>query len=101
MDNVNRDREVQLYLLSEPKKLRATAVEGKEFYFPCSECEACEPEIAGYLALGPRYEDILVRQRGGESYLAFLCRACTSKYIGPESDSRESERRAREPGCDN
>lgn len=83
------DSGLKLYLLESLQKLRAGSAEGRELYFPCSECKAREPEIAGYFAFGPQYEDIVVREKSGERYLAFLCRACAADYLKLKSEGRE------------
>ncbi len=81
MSNSKSQREWSVYLFKQPQKLRAGSMEGRELYFPCSDCEAKEPDITGYLGYGLRYEDVLVKEKAGTRCLAFVCASCMNKYM--------------------
>lgn len=81
--------ELKLYLLRKPRKLIGTVVEERVLYFPCSECNSKEPEIAGWLGYGPRYENILIVDKGDRRYFGFLCSQCITRYKGHTEKSVE------------
>lgn len=87
--DVSDSSELKLYLLRKPKKLLGTVVEERVLYFPCSECTSKEPEIAGWLGYGPRYENILIVENGEARYFGFLCSQCITRYKGKCNESVE------------
>ena len=82
---MSEEQGVGLYRLPEPRRWIAGRVGDKEIYFPCSVCEAKDPEIAGYLSNGPEYKDILVVEKCNGNYLAFICTKCIERYVEVES----------------
>lgn len=85
----NKESELKLYLLRKPRKLMGTIVEERVLYFPCSECNSKEPEIAGWLGYGPLYENILIVDKGDRRYFGFLCSECITKYKGHTEETAE------------
>ena len=82
-DGSGNRKAADLYTLLKPMRRRAGSYGDKEIFFNCGECKAKEPVIYGYLAFGPKYQDIAVRQeKNGSSHLLFLCEKCYQHYAG-------------------
>ena len=75
------EKSARLYKLKEPRQWIAAYAGTQELYFPCFACQAPEPEIAGFLAKGPEYKDILVIDKGDRKYLALICTKCIESYV--------------------
>jgi hypothetical protein len=70
---------MNLYGLVIPQKWEAGRARGEILYFPCADCGAHSPDIAGFLAASPAFKDIAVLPRGdgkGPGALAMFCREC-------------------------
>jgi len=50
----------------------------KPIYFECAECEQIKP-IAGFLANGPSYDDILIVTKHGQHFNMMYCKECLPK----------------------
>lgn len=80
---------VQLYTLNPPRQWRAgftgTGDAQKPFYFGCMDCDAPDPEIAGFLGTSPDFPGIVSMQTTPNApfrKLAMFCQPCLHKRFG-------------------